>query len=422
MQFLNNRKRSAPRIALLIARGPVVLLILFLAIWSVGRDGLVSLLTTYAAKTNQIAVANTAISLSRTDPDAEYVRAAILAAKGELPTAVEAFSQAVTLRPRDYVLWLGLAHAREMNGDPAGAIAAGRQAVPLAPYYARPHWQLGNILVRAGRLNEGFKELSLSGADDPTLLPAIVDLEWQLSGGDADFVKRAVEPKSPESYKALADYFKNHGKVTDAIEMFREAGPTAEQERRQYLQELISARTFKEAALLWSIDHAAPGIGQLIDPGFERQSNLDEPGFGWRRDNKSGSLSLSLDANNPREGRFSLRVDFNGDSDPGTAIISQLVLIDPRAHYQLRFAARTEGLVSGSLPYVVVFDAVSNQILGQTGAFPEPKTDWQNYIIDFQSSESASAVQLVLRRQPCSSSSCPVFGHLWLDNFSLQKL
>jgi len=97
---------------LLIARGPVVLLILLLAIWSVGRDGLVSLLTTYAAKTNQIAVANTAISLSRTDPDAEYVRAAILEAKGELPTAVEAFSQAVTLRPRDYVLWLGLAHAR----------------------------------------------------------------------------------------------------------------------------------------------------------------------------------------------------------------------------------------------------------------------------------------------------------------------
>ena len=85
MQLVNDGKHSAARIALLIARGPVVLLILFLAIWSVGRDGLVSLLTTYAAKTNQIAVANAAISLSRTDPDADYVRAAILEAKGELP-------------------------------------------------------------------------------------------------------------------------------------------------------------------------------------------------------------------------------------------------------------------------------------------------------------------------------------------------
>jgi len=422
MQLVNDGKHSAARIALLIARGPVMLLILLPAIWSVGRDGLVSLLTTYAAKTNQIAVANAATSLSRTDPDADYVQAAILEAKGELPAAAEAFSQAVTLRPKDYVLWLKLAHAREMNGDTAGAIAAARQAVPLAPYYARPHWQLGHILIRAKQLDEGLKELSLSGADDPTLLPAIIDLEWQLSGGDPDFVKRAVDPKSPESYKALADYFKKHGKVTEAIEMLRAAGPAAEPERRQYLQELISARTIKEAALLWSIDHPAPIVDHLTDPGFEHESNLDEPGFGWRRDSKSESLSLSLDANNPREGRFSLRVDFTGDSDPGTAIISQLVLIEPRASYQLRFAARTEGLVSGSLPYVVVFDAVSNQVLGQTAAFPESKTDWQDYIIDFQSSESASAVQLVLRRQPCSSSSCPVFGHLWLDNFSLQKL
>jgi tetratricopeptide (TPR) repeat protein len=422
MQFFNDRKKSAPRIALLIARGPVVLLILLLAIWSAGRDGLVSLLTTYAAKTNQIAVANAAISLSRTDPDADYVRAAILESKGELPTAVAAFSQAVTLRPRDYVLWLGLAHAREMNGDTAGAIAAGRQAVPLAPYYARPHWQLGNILVRAGRLSEGFKELSLSGTDDPTLLPAIIDLEWQLSGGDADFVKRAADPKSPESYVALADYFKKHGKVTNAIEMFRAAGPAAEQERRQYLQELISAQTIKEAALLWSIDHPAPIVDHLIDPGFEHESNLDEPGFGWRRENKAASLLLSLDQKDPNEGRFSLRVDFNGDSETVTPIISQLMLVTPGTRYRLHFVARTEGIVSGALPYVAVADVANNIVPGRSSAFPQTRTDWQEYLIDFKSGENSSAVQVVLRREPCGQSTCPIYGHLWLDNFSIEKL
>ncbi len=422
MQLVNDGKHSAARIALLIARGPVVLLILFLAIWSVGRDGLVSLLTTYAAKTNQIAVANAAISLSRTDPDADYVQAAILEAKGELPAAAEAFSQAVTLRPKDYVLWLRLAHAREMNGDTAGAIAAARQAVPLAPYYARPHWQLGNILIRAKQLDEGLKELSLSGADDATLLPAIIDLEWQLSGGDADFVKRAVDPKSPESYKALADYFKKRGKVTEAIEMLRAAGPAAEQERRQYLQELISAQTIKEAALLWSIDHPAPIVDHLTDPGFEQESNLDEPGFGWRRENKAASLSLSLDQKNPNQGRFSLRVDFNGDSEAGTPIISQFVLVTPGTHYRFHFVARTEGIVSGALPYVAVADVANNVILGRISAFPPRQTDWQEYLIDFNSGENSSAVQVALRREPCRQSACPIFGHLWLDNFSIEKL
>ena len=416
-------ERNPGRAAFLLrtVSGLAVLAILSLAIWWAGRSGLVSLLTIYAAKTNQVAAADAALRLSPNDPDAHLVRGAILEANS-VSAAIEEYKQAARVRPEDYLLWLSLARAQELNGDVGGAIAAASQGVRLAPYYARPHWLLGNILVRSGQAAEGFSELRLAGESDTGLLPAIIDLEWQLSGGDAEFVKRAIHPDSPESFKALADYFRKHGKANDAIEMFRAAGTAAEQERRQYLQELISAKSFKEAALLWSIDHAPPGIGQLNDPGFERPSNLDEPGFGWRRDNKAESLTLSLDTNNPREGRLSLRVDFNGDSDPGAAIISQLILVEPRAHYELRFAARTEGIVSGGLPYVVVFDAGSNNVLGQTSAFTKAKTDWQDYVIDFQGGESTSTVQLVLRRQPCSSSSCPVFGHLWLDNVSLQKL
>src|SRR2546426_845068 len=369
-----------------------VLAILSLAAWWAGRSGLVSLLTIYAAKTNQVAAADAALRLSPNDPDAHFVRGAILESKS-VAAAVEEYKQAVRTRPEDYLLWLSLARAQEFNGDVAGAIAAASQGVRLAPFYAKPHWLLGNIFVRAGRNDEGFRELRLAGASDDALLAAIIDLEWELSGEDAEAVKRSIHPDSPESYKALADYFKKHNKANDAIEMFRAAGMAAEPERRQYLQELISAKSFKEAALLWSTDHAPHGFGELNDPGFEQPSNLDEPGFGWRRDNKAESLTLSLDANNPGEGRFSLRVDFNGDSDPGAAIISQLILVEPHAHYELRFAARAEGIVSGGLPYVIVFDADSNNVLGQSGAFPEAKTSWQDYVIDFQSSESTSTIQ-----------------------------
>src|SRR5436853_5227960 len=145
--------------------------------------------------------------------------------------AIEEYEQAARGRPEDYVLWLSLARAQELNGDVAGAIDAASQGVRLAPYYARPHWLLGNIFVRAGRNDEGFRELRLAGTSDNGLLPAIIDLEWQLSGGDAEVVKRAVHPDSPESLKALADYFKKHDKANDAIEMFRAAGVAAEPER-----------------------------------------------------------------------------------------------------------------------------------------------------------------------------------------------
>lgn len=402
-----------------------MIVLLSLLTWGSGRAGFASLLSAYAGKANQIAAANAALSLSPADADAHYVRGAICEANGDQSAAIEGYQQAVRLRPRDYVLWLGLARALELNGDTEGAIAAARQSVPMAPYYAQPHWQLGNILIQAGQPDAGFRELRLSGEADPTLLPAVIDLAWQLSGGDIEFIKQAIQPRSSDSFTALAEYFRKRGKVNEAIDMFRAAGAGAEEKRQQYLGELISAKDFKLAWVLWSTDHRESHrntVGGLVDPGFEHESKLDEVGFGWRRDTKAQSVSLSLDANNPKEGRSSLRVDFNGDSDPVALIISQLALIEPRTRYKLHFAARAEGIVTGGRPLVIVANANNNNLISQTSPFPQQLSEWQDYEIDFNSGETTSAIQLILRREPCSKSPCPIFGHLWLDNFSLRKL
>ncbi len=408
-----------------IAVSAMVLLVILLATWRVGRAGFASLLSTYASKSYRIEAAQGALRVGPNDPQTHYVRGAILEANGDLPTAVEEYTEAARLRADDYVLWLALARTQELTGNTAGALAAARQAVVLAPHYAQPHWQLGNILLRSGHRDEGFRELRRSGESDPRLLPAIIDLAWQLSGGDIEFVKRTIQPQSPEFYKALAEYFKKRGRVTEAIEMFRAAGGAAEDERRLFLEELVSARRFNEAAVLWLMDHPedAPNMAsKLRNPGFEQESNLDKPGFGWRQDNNAESLTISLDLNKPKEGRLSLRVDFSGDSDLGPPVISQLILVEPRTRYQLHFAARTEGLVSGGLPYLIVSNATDGSVLSQTGLFPRQATDWQDYLLDFNSAENISAIQLMLRRVPCSKSPCPIFGHLWLDNFSLRKL
>jgi Flp pilus assembly protein TadD len=393
--------------------------------WHTGRTGFASLLSTYAARTNQPAAADAAATLSPGDPEGHYIRGAVLEANDELAKAISEYTRAVALRPDDYVLWLALAHAAELNGETDQAILAAKAAVPLAPFYAQPHWQLGNILVRAGQRDEGFKELRLAGASDPTLFPIIIDLAWQLSRGDIQLVKQAIQPQSPESFKALADYFMKRNKTNEAIEMLRAAGGEARPIRRQYLNELISGKQFREAHELWAIDHggsAVYGLAVIVDPGFEQESDLDEPGFGWRSESKSPSLSLSLDPDNPNEGHSSLRVEFKGDSDPGQKIVSQLVLLEPRARYQLEFAARTDNVISGGLPNIAVTDASDNVMLGQPVLLPKQTDHWQHYRIDFSSREKTAAIQISLRREGCSTSPCPIFGRLWLDNFFLQKL
>jgi hypothetical protein len=416
----NGRPQAIVRIALTAA----LLVIFSLLIWMAGRAGVASLRTAQAAKANLIASADSAVSLSPGDPEAHFARGALLEANNDLPAAIAEYEKAASLRPDDYVLWLSLARVSELNGDSAGAITAARRAVPLAPYYAQPHWQLGNLLVRAGQRDEGFKELGLAGESNPQLMPAIIDLAWQLSHGDVQFVIRALRLQRPESYQALAQYFRKKNEIDSAIAMYIAAGSVAEQDRRAYVAELISSKHFKEAYSLWSFGRPAISpepLGLIIDPGFEREQDLDERGFGWRADHKAPSLTLSLDAANPKDGRSSLRVDFNGDSDPGTPIISQLVLIEPKTHYELRFSCRTEGIVSGGPPNVFVLDAHDNQVLVQSGALPATTAGWRDSTVDFISSESAAAVQISVQRDRCAKSPCPIFGRLWLDSFSLQK-
>lgn len=405
-----------------IARAAGLLVILSFLIWSASRAGFATLLSTYAAGKNQFAAASAAVSLSPRDPDVHHLRASMLEANDDLSTATVEYAQAVSLRPDDYVLWLNLAHARELNGDMSGAMAAAGEAVRLAPYYAQPHWQLGNLLVRAGRQEGGFSELRLAGDSNSSLLPSIVDLAWQLSRGDVEYVKRAIQPHNREAYMALAECFKKRGQVQEVIALLRSAGDLTEDYRRQYVAQLISAKQFQDAYALWSIAHPEDpdASNAAVARGFEVKSDLDEPGFGWRG-KKAATVVLSLDDANPKEGNLSLRIEFKGDSDPGVPVITQLVMVDPHAHYQLHFAARTAEIVSGGLPEVTILDANLGQPLGQSGALPPGTNSWHDYTFDFIVPETTSAIQIVLQRKRCSRSPCPIFGRLWLDNFSVKK-
>jgi tetratricopeptide (TPR) repeat protein len=394
---------------------------LFFLAWHSARAGYGSLLTKKALATRNLVKANTAVRLSPGNPQAHVILGALLEANDDRADAIPHYEMAVNLRPQDYVLRMQLARGQELEGDTEAAINSARVAASLAPSYAQPHWQLGNILVRAGRADEGFSELRLAGTSDPSLLPATIDLAWQLSRGKVDYVIQAIHPQTPDAYKALAAYFLKRGQAEPATKMFAAAGSSlTEPERRASINDLISAKKFREAHSLWMVAHPPDPDGPLMFAGgFEEETDLDEPGFGWRAINSTPSLKLSLDNSNPQEGRSSLRIDFNGESNAASPVISQLVLLEPKTRYQLLLAYRTENLVSGGLPTIVVLDASDNKVLGQTEVLPQTTEGWRTTKIDFTTGESTTAIQIALQRQPCPAPQCPIFGKLWLDSFVL---
>lgn len=378
-----------------------------------------------------IAPANVALRLSPSDPEAHFARANVLANSGELSEAVEEFEQAARLRPEDYYLWLMLGTARYQAEDEQGALLAFGEAVRLAPFYAQPHFQLGNELYVAGRQDEAFAELRRAALSDPSLLPYAIDLAWRTSAGDAQAVERIIQPQSTAERLALARFFARHGKTAEAIALFRATNNLSDEDRRGLLDELLKAGKFHEAYEVWAANHDGRSVEQsqsaltLIRNGsFEAPINLDEQGFGWQRGRNVQAVRLSLDKDERRDGSHSLRVDFTGgDYDPRHPIISQLVLVDSKSRYRLRFAARTGELVTGGLPVIAVVDAgKEGTVIAQSKPLPGGTSDWQDYSVEFTTGEGTSAVKIIFQRQNCSSDLCPVFGHAWLDSFSMQKL
>ena len=319
--------------------------------------------------------------------------------------------------------------ARDLADDEPGAIEALQQAVSLAPEYAEPRWQLGNVLFRAGRIEESFIEMRRAALSDPSLLSGLIDLAWGASGGDTAAVMEVLNPESASWKIALAKFFTKHGKIPEAVALFRAAGGISEEERKALLNELLAARRYHEAYEVWantvepSRHEERKGIATVNDGGFEGKLMRNEPGFAWQLTNDAKTLRISLDQREPHSSAQSLRIDFNGDANPGLAILTQLILVEPKTSYKLHFAARTEEIVSGGLPLLEVTDTSSPQtrVLAQSEPLAPDSRVWREYTLDFTTAETTDAVYISFHRQNCGAPQCPIFGRVWLDDFAIEK-
>jgi hypothetical protein len=222
------------------------------------------------------------------------------------------------------------------------------------------------------------------------------------------------------------------------VALFREAGDMSAADRRELVTALITAKHFSEAYEVWSsgrdthngdakdgiMDGIGVGVGAITDGGFEGEINLDEPGFGWQLRREQPGVAISRDMAQPHSGVYSLRVEWKGNSNPAEAVVSQLVLVQANTRYQLRFAMRTEEIVTGGLPLIVVTDVSGSapHPLASSAALPAGTNGWQELTLDFATGDTTRSVLISLQRQGCPSGPCPIFGRLWLDTFTLGNL
>jgi Flp pilus assembly protein TadD len=407
-------------------------------IWQAARVGLARTLTEYATQRSDnvrdLAVRLAAVSdvkgaaaraavLLPADAETHAARADVFQRLEDYQQARDEFERAVQLRPRDYYLWMLLGITRDQNRDQEGALRALRQSAALAPSYAQPRWQLGNLLLRMGQLDQAFVELRRAAESTPSLWPNVNDLAWGVYGHDAGAVVGVVQPASDTARMALALFFARHNQGAAALDQFRSTVVKSDQSSESLLGELLKARAFREAYEVWARTRGVPLTdgGVIRDGGFEGVLTIGQTGFGWQITPDVVNVAMSIDEGAHQNGARSLRLDFHGNSNPTSPLLTQIILVKPSTHYHFGLAALSKDFVSAADPVITLIDASDpkNVVLAQSPPLRSDPDVWREFAIDFTTNADTQAITITLARQACANDPCPAFGTVWLDSVVL---
>jgi len=395
------------------------------AVRSAAAFGLSRLLATYSLTARHSGAAKKAVELTPKDAEAHFARAVVLGMSDTPGQSVPELEQAVALRPADYTLWQQLGLLRDQAGDKAAAVAAFDESIRCAPFYSQPRWNRGNVLLRSGQYEAAFVDLNQAAQSNPDLVPILIDLAWGISRGDVKLTEQLAQINGDRMRIAFAKLLARRGKAQEAITQLRGAGNVPEAVRHELIDQLLTKSAFKEAFEIWK---GAPGFQSqneqpgpsIYDGGFEGSLSFGESGFGWRVPRDLQATSISLDSGQPHSGSKNLRIEFSGNSNPN---VSQLILLEPDRRYRINFASRSQDVVTGGLPLLVVSDAAGDsKRLGQSAPQPKGTSEWQSYSFEFTTTPATTAVVLSLQRESCTTSPCPIFGSISLDSFSVEQL
>lgn len=398
----------------------------FFVIQASAKYGLSQLLMTYSLISGNLDAANKAIQVAPGDAEAHFAGGALLSLSGKPEQGAIELEQAVSLRPAYYGMWSELGLLRDQIGDQAGALKAFDEAVRYAPFYAQPRWNRGNVLLRSGQYEAAFNDLTQAAQSNPKLIANLVDLAWGTSRGDVTLTEELAQINNDKTRIAFARLLVRRGLAPEAIAQLRQVRSIPEAIKLELVDQLVSKKAFHEAFEIWSgpLETGKQLTGPAIhEGGFEAPLSFGQGGFGWRVPLKLEATSFVLDSSQPHSGSKDLRIEFAGESNPELALVSQLILVEPSRRYKINFASQSHQVVTGGLPIVIALDtAGAPKRLGQSSALAKDTSSWEFYSFEFTTTPQTSAVTLILTRENCTTSPCPIFGSISLDSFSVELL
>ena len=409
---------------------PAVLAIL--CAWFAGRWLVGNVIAEYAPTPDQggVEMAQVAVRWAPDDPLTHW-RLASFEEKNftaeNLAAAVSEYQAAVKASPYDYRYWMELGRALEASGDREGSEKAARRSVELAPNYSHPLWQYGNVLLREGRIDEAFVQLSKAADADEAMRTPVFGLATQVFGNDIDQIVKVLP--APAVRMQLAINLVNANNFDQASRVLRTVSPEDRKAHGELADRIITSlidnhqfhAAFSLLRELETDQSQIPALEQFWNGGFEQNvSQQDKKPFHWLI-NSRPQAQISIDQRG-QNSNGSLRITFAVPNKLEKIPVSQTIIVEPDTQYRIQFYQRTDKLVSAATPIVSISDAATNEVLASSQPIASGTNDWQLVTLNFRTRPKNEGIVIGITRGSCEGQPiCPIFGTVWYDNFDLQR-
>ena len=416
--------RSRSERAVLCAAAIAVLL----GIWVSAKWNFANALSTRAELKE---IADLAAALAPSDPQTRFAAAAVYGRTFEPEDQIRSlaeYERVAALSPNNFLCWLELGRARERTGDTAGAELALKRALDLAPNYAEVNWAYGNALLRAGKLDEGFRYISLAAESNAIFTGPSVVTAMEILGGDIGTVQQRL-PETPSVKAALAVYLARQKRFDDAAAVWGRISAeiqrsVSKEQGVQIAAMFLAANRFRLAAgVSADLSDAQAGkteTGKIFDGGFESGVKLRGAGsFEWQIA-EGTQPQIAISRTQKHGGESSLLIAFNTTQASDFRTVSQTVAVEPAATYEMEFYYRSE-LKTGFTVRWEIANANDNAAIASS----EPvlaNSGWATIRTKFTVPAASDGVIIRLVRNRCPSTVCQMNGSLWLDDVSIKKL
>lgn len=333
-------------------------------------------------------------------------------------------TKSVELAPANFEYRILLSAAAELKGDANAAESALREAVRLAPNNVNVRWQMANLLLRIGKVEESLMEFRYVADAEPRLLPNALDVLWRATGGEMASLERIVGDTA-KAKLAFAEFLTERKLFDAAARTFSRSDRNSRlqsPETTRVLDAFLKANQWEWADRLWRDTMTGGNAADnalFWNGSFEHLPRKGLTQFDWQlNSNQFAKLAIQEGG---KSGERALRLAYLGvDTTRLEHEAKHLIHLQPGAAYRLECFAKPERLVTDEGPQVAILRADTRELLASSVPVSTAANAWQLLAVDFVVPSELSAVVVSIRQIPRYRYTEPTEGVIWFDDFSLK--